>query len=72
MGDVVDVCYRPPDQEDEVEKVFFRQLVKASRSQALVLTWNYNHPNICRRVSKGEHKQSRRFLGCIVDNFLRS
>ena len=32
MGDtVVGVCYRPPDQEEEVDKVFCRQLEVASQ-----------------------------------------
>ena len=38
MGDtVVGVYYRPPDQEEEVDEAFYRQLEVASQSQALVL-----------------------------------
>ena len=27
---VVDVCYRPPDQEEEVDEAFYKQLEVAS------------------------------------------
>ncbi|GAB0208991.1 hypothetical protein GRJ2_003364800 [Grus japonensis] len=48
MGDtVVGVYYRPPDQEEEVDEAFYRQLEVASRSQALVLMGDINHPDIC-------------------------
>lgn len=47
-GDTVrGVCYRPPDQEKEVDEVFNRQVEVASWSQALVLTGDFNHPDIC-------------------------
>ena len=37
-GDIkVGVYYRPPDQEEEVDEAFYRQLQAASQSQALVL-----------------------------------
>ncbi|GAB0182177.1 hypothetical protein GRJ2_000683000 [Grus japonensis] len=37
----------PPDQEEEVDEAFYRQLEVASRSQALVLMGDFNHPDIC-------------------------
>ena len=47
MGDViVGVYYRPPDQEEEVDEAFYRQLQAASQSQAQVLMGDFNHPNI--------------------------
>ena len=47
MGDtVVGVCYRPPDQEEEVDEAFYRQLEVASQSQALVLVGDFNRPDI--------------------------
>lgn len=58
-GIVVATCCRPPDEEDEVEEVFFRQLEETIQSQLLVLLWNYNHPDTCRRNSTRGHKQSR-------------
>ncbi|GAB0206162.1 hypothetical protein GRJ2_003081800 [Grus japonensis] len=42
----------------------------ASRSQALVLMGDFSHPDICWRDNTAGHKQSRRFLECIDDNFL--
>jgi len=38
--------YRPPDQEEEVDKAFYKQLQAASQSQALVLMGDFNHPDI--------------------------
>ena len=64
------VCYRPPDQEDRAEEALYRQIGAASRSQALVLMGDFNHPNICWRDNTAGHKQSRRFLECVDDNFL--
>ena len=59
---VVGVCYRPPDQEKEVDGTLLRQLEEASRSQALVFMEDFNHPDICWKNHAAGHKQSRRFL----------
>jgi len=64
------VCYRPPDQEDCVDEALYRQIGTASRSQTLILTGNFNYPKICWRENTAVHKQSRRCLECIDDNFL--
>ncbi|GAB0207135.1 mitochondrial enolase superfamily member 1 [Grus japonensis] len=71
MGDtVVGVYYRPPDQEEEVDEAFYRQVEVASQSQALVLMGDLNHPDICWKGNTARHAQSRRFLQSIDDNFL--
>ncbi|GAB0182153.1 hypothetical protein GRJ2_000680600 [Grus japonensis] len=67
---IVGVCYRPPDQEDRADDVPYRQIGAASCSQALVLMGDFNHPNICWRGNTAGHKQSRRFLEYVYDNFL--
>jgi len=42
MGDtVVGVYCRPPDQEEEADEAFYRQLKVASQSQALVLLGDF-------------------------------
>ncbi|GAB0204032.1 polycomb group RING finger protein 3-like [Grus japonensis] len=70
-GDIiVGVCYRPPDQGDRADEALYRQIGAASRSQALVLMGDFNHPDICWRDNAAERKQSRRFLECVDDNFL--
>ena len=49
-GDVtVGVCYRPPGQEDRADEALYSQIGAASRSQALVLMGDFNHPDICWR-----------------------
>lgn len=59
---VVGACYRPPDQKEQVDEAFYRQLEAASKSQALVLVGEFNYPDICWRSNTVKHKQSRRFL----------
>ncbi|KAK4829571.1 hypothetical protein QYF61_005240 [Mycteria americana] len=46
-----------------------RELQEASRSQALVLLGDFNHPDICWKSSTASCRQSRRLLACIDDNF---
>ncbi|XP_075302833.1 uncharacterized protein LOC142365677 isoform X1 [Opisthocomus hoazin] len=71
VGDViVGVYYRPPDQEEEVDEAFYRQLQAASQSQALVLMGDLNHPDISWEDHTARHMQSRRLLQSIDDNFL--
>jgi len=71
MGDViVGVNYRPPDQDEEVDEAFYRQLKVASQSQALVLMGNFNHPDICWEDHTARHLQSRRFIQSIDDNLV--
>jgi len=67
---IVGVCYRPPDQEDRADEALHRQIEAASCLQALVLMGDFNHPDICWRDNTAGHKQPRRFLACIDDNFL--
>ncbi|CAM4580634.1 unnamed protein product [Caretta caretta] len=70
-GDVVvGVYYKPLDQGDEVDEAFFRQLAEVTRLQALVLMGDFNHPDICWESNKAVHRQSRKFLENIGDNFL--
>jgi len=66
----VGVYYRPPDQEEEVDEAFYRQLQAASQSQALVLVGDFNHSDISWEDHTARHSQTRRFLQSIDDNFL--
>ncbi|KAK4822905.1 hypothetical protein QYF61_023268 [Mycteria americana] len=67
---VVGVCYRPPNQDEEADELFYKQLGEASRSLALVLVGDFNLPDVCWKYNTAERKQSRRFLECVADNFL--
>nr|XP_048691935.1 uncharacterized protein LOC125630279 [Caretta caretta] len=70
-GDVlVGICYRPPDEGDEMDEAFFRQLMEVTRLQALVLMGDFNHPDICWESNTAVHRQSRKFLESVGDNFL--
>lgn len=63
------VCYELPDQGQEVDETFFRQLEEASHSQALVLMRDLNHL-LSVEGNTGGHEQYRRFPECIDDNFV--
>ncbi|KAK4806205.1 hypothetical protein QYF61_001128 [Mycteria americana] len=67
---VVGVCYRPPNQDEEADKLFYKQLGEASRSLALVLMGDFNLPDVCWKYNTAERKQSRRFLERVADNLL--
>ncbi|KAK4822673.1 hypothetical protein QYF61_019040 [Mycteria americana] len=67
---VVGVCYRPPNQDEETDELFYKQLGEASRSLALVLVGEFNLLDVCWKYNTAERKQSRRFLECVADNFL--
>ena len=44
---LVGVCYRPPNQDEETDGVFYEQLAEAVQLPALVLMGDFNFPNIC-------------------------
>ncbi|KAK4824656.1 hypothetical protein QYF61_017029 [Mycteria americana] len=67
---VVGVCYRPPNQDEETDELFYKQLGEASRSLALVLVGDFNVLDVCWKYNTAERKQSRRFLERVADNFL--
>ncbi|KAK4815580.1 hypothetical protein QYF61_004097 [Mycteria americana] len=67
---VVGVCYRPPNQDEETDELFYKQLGEASRPLALVLVGDFNLTDICWKYNTAERKQSRRFLECVAENFL--
>ncbi|GAB0175367.1 hypothetical protein GRJ2_000001900 [Grus japonensis] len=64
------VCYRPPNQDEEADKIFYKQLGEVSRLLALVLVGDFNLPDFCWKYNTAERKQSRRFLERVEDNFL--
>jgi len=64
------VYYRSPDQEEEVDEAFYRQLQTALQSQALVLVGDFKNADIRWEDHAPRHMQSRRFLQSIDDNFL--
>ena len=59
---MVGLCYRPPNQDEEADKIFYKQMGEASRLPALVLVGDFKLPDVCWKYNTGESKQSRRFL----------
>ncbi|KAJ7423670.1 mitochondrial fission process protein 1 [Willisornis vidua] len=52
------VCNRPPNQDDEGDELFHKQLVDVSKSPALVLVGDFNLPDICWELNTAEKRQS--------------
>ncbi|PKU43055.1 rna-directed dna polymerase from mobile element jockey- hypothetical protein [Limosa lapponica baueri] len=67
---VLGVCYRPPNQDEEADEVFYKRLAEVSQSPAFVLIGDFNLPDICWKYNTAESRQARRFLECMEDNFL--
>ncbi|RMC00287.1 hypothetical protein DUI87_22894 [Hirundo rustica rustica] len=63
-------CFHPPNQEEEVDNLFYKLLENVSGSSALVLVGDFNLPDICWELNTAEKRQSRKFLECMEDNFL--
>ncbi|PKU32392.1 rna-directed dna polymerase from mobile element jockey- hypothetical protein [Limosa lapponica baueri] len=69
-GDLtVDICYRPPNQDDKANKAIFGLLKQASGQQNLVLLGDFNYPDIYWKNNTAAHTSSTKFLECIVDCF---
>ncbi|KAK4824553.1 hypothetical protein QYF61_016157 [Mycteria americana] len=67
---MVGFCYRPPNEDDGMDEIVYKQLGEVLRSLALVLVGDFNLPDVCWNYNMAERKQSRRFLECVEDNFL--
>ena len=67
---LVGVCYRPPNQDEELDEAFYEQLAEVTRSPALDLMGDFNFPDMGWKYNTAQRKQSRRFLDCVEDSFL--
>ncbi|GAB0186634.1 hypothetical protein GRJ2_001128700 [Grus japonensis] len=63
---MVGVCYRPPNQDEEADKIFYKQLGEVSKLLALALMGDFNLTDVCWKYNTAE----KRFLECAEDNFL--
>ncbi|KAK4827222.1 hypothetical protein QYF61_015250 [Mycteria americana] len=57
---MVGVCSRPPNQDEEADEIFYKQLGEVSRSLTLVLAGDFNLPDVCWKYNTAGRKQSRR------------
>ena len=67
---LVAVCYRQPNQDEEVDEVFYKRLAEVSQPLALVVMGDFNSPDICWKYNTTERKETGRFLNCVEENFL--
>ncbi|KAJ7407222.1 hypothetical protein BTVI_63707 [Pitangus sulphuratus] len=67
---IMRVCYRPPSQDADANKLFFEELRDVSKSTALVLMGDFNLPEINWEHHTAGTTQARRFLKNLDDNFM--
>lgn len=67
---MVSTGFRLPDEEEQADEVFFRQLEEASQLQALVPVGDLNHAGIYWKGKMTRHKKYMRLLDHIEDDFL--
>jgi len=48
------VYYRPPNQDEEADEVFYKRLAEVSQSLALVPMGDFNLPDICWKYNTAE------------------
>ena len=65
------ICYRPSNQDEEVDEVVYKRLAEVSQSLALVLVGDFNLSDVCWKYNTAERKESRKFQECVEDNILR-
>lgn len=44
---IMGVCYRPPNQDEEVDKTLYRELGEVSDSLPIVLVEDFNFADVC-------------------------
>jgi len=64
------VCYRSPNQDEEVDEAFYKQLAEVLQSLALVLMGHFKLADFCWKYNTAKRKQCRRFLQCVEETFL--
>ena len=64
---LVGICYRPPNQDKEMDEAFYEQLAEVARLPVLIFVGDFNFPDICWKYSAAQKKQRRRFLKCVED-----
>ena len=67
---MVGVCYKPPNQDEEVDEAFYKQLEEVTQLPVLVRMGYLNFLDICWKYNTALRNQSRRFLECVEDSFL--
>lgn len=68
---LVEVCYRLTNHHEETDNHSTSIWQKLAQTTSLVLVVDFNFPDIHRKYKTAERKQTRRFLGCVEDNFLK-
>lgn len=62
------VFYRLPNQDEDTDEVFYKQLVEVVQSPVFVLMEDFL--DTCWKDNTALRRQSRRFLECVEDSFL--
>ncbi|KAF7252758.1 hypothetical protein EYD10_02105 [Varanus komodoensis] len=68
---VVGIYYHPSSQKEDKDATFEKQLASISKKNDVVIMGDFNFPDICWDTNSAKHGPSKRFLTCVVDNFLQ-
>lgn len=49
---LIGVCYRPPNQDEETDEVFYKQMAEVAQSPALVLLGSLTSQTYARNIIK--------------------
>lgn len=66
----MEVCYRPPNQNEKTDKAFYKQLAEVIKSPEIAVMWDFNFHDTFWKHNRAQRKQSKRFLECVEYNFL--
>ena len=66
----VGVYYRPPNQGEDEDGTFEKQIASVSRRHDVVVMGDFNFPDICWETYSAKQGPSKKFLSCAADNFL--
>ena len=69
-GFLIRICYRQPNQDEEVRKTLYRQVGEVLRSIPLILIADLKFPDIYWIYNTANREESRRFLERVGGNFL--
>lgn len=69
---LVRVCHRPPNQNEEADEAFYKQLAEVMQSPDLALMGDFNLTDTCWKYNTAERKQSQRFLQNVEDKIGRA
>ena len=67
---VFGVNYGLPNQREETDETFEKQITGFSKRHDVVVMGGFNYPDICWEANSAKYGPSKKLLACVADNFL--